>query len=110
MPNERKLGRIIVVDLATLKVEDDFTIRPAGSFALDIHYSDLCWFEGALYALLREESMVVKIDPKSKTIVTEYTFAALEKAAPLGYDAYLGTGVMEGLAVDGQHKVGMGNV
>ena len=98
--NERQRGRIIVVDLETLKVVDDFTVRPSHTLALDTHYSDLCWFDGALYALLRENRLVVKIDPKAKSILAEYSFAGLEKEVPLGYDNLYGTSAMEGLAVD----------
>ena len=98
--NERQKGRIIVVDLKTLKVVDDFTVRPSRTMALDIHYSDLCWFDGALYALLRDNRLVVKIDPATKSILAEYSFAGLEKVVPLGYDNLYGTSAMEGLAVD----------
>lgn len=98
--NERQQGRILVVDLATLKVVDDFTVRPSQTLALDIHYSDLCWFDGSLYALLRENRLVVRIDPKTKSILAEYSFAALEKVVPLGYDNLYGTSAMEGLTVD----------
>jgi len=46
--NERKWGRLITVDRSSLKVVDSFVVRPAGSRSVDVHYSDLCWFEGAL--------------------------------------------------------------
>ena len=46
--NERSLGRLIVVDLATLKIVDDFVVRRAGVTTGDVHYSDLCWFEDSL--------------------------------------------------------------
>ena len=98
--NERQKGRIIVVDLATLKVVDDFTVRPSWTLASDIHYSDLCWFDGALFALLRDDCLVVKMDPKTKSIIAEYSFAGPEKQFPLGYDNLYGTSAMEGLAVD----------
>ncbi|MDB6036722.1 MAG: SdiA-regulated, partial [Verrucomicrobiales bacterium] len=51
--NERQSGRIIVVDQKTLKVIDDFMPRPSTAALGDIHYSDLSWFDGHLYVLLR---------------------------------------------------------
>ena len=98
--NERQAGRIIVVDLKTLQVVDDFVVRPTFSFALDIHYSDLCWHDGALYALLRESRCVLKVDPKRKALVAEYNYDAMERAPEVAYENRYPTGTMEGLAVD----------
>ncbi|MBI3875280.1 MAG: esterase-like activity of phytase family protein [Verrucomicrobia bacterium] len=52
--NERQQGVIIVVDLATLKVVDDFIVKPPGSRARDAHYSDLRWSDGELWVLCRD--------------------------------------------------------
>lgn len=41
--NERQTGRILVVDLPTMKVVDDFAVASAGGAARDTHFSDLCW-------------------------------------------------------------------
>ena len=98
--NERQWGRIIVVDLKTLQVVDDFVVRPTFSFAFDIHYSDLCWFDGALYALLRESRCVLKIDPATKVLLAEYNYDAMERAPEVAYENRYPTGTMEGLEVD----------
>lgn len=98
--NERQLGRLIVVDLATLKVEDDFTVRPSTSNARDIHFSDLCWFDGALFALLRESRCVLKINPQTKKVLSEYSFGDVENAPESIYHNRYPTSTMEGLAVD----------
>ena len=98
--NERQEGRIIVLDLKTLKVFDDFTVRPTKTQMQDIHYSDLCWFDGALFAILRENRVVVKIDPKSHRVLAEYSFHQMEQADELAYRTTYPTSTMEGLAVD----------
>ena len=99
--NERQMGRIIVVDLETLRIVDHFVARPAGSLSLDIHYSDLSWHGGALFALLREHHSILKIDPATKRVLAQYDFEALEKEKSVAYrTVFFGVGVMEGLAVD----------
>ena len=99
--NERQMGRIIVVDLATLGIVDHFVARPPGSLALDIHYSDLSWHDGALYALLREHHLILKIDPATKKVLAQYDFEGMEKGREVVYRTrFFGVGVMEGLAVD----------
>ena len=99
--NERKKGRIIVVDLPTLKVTDDFVLPASWSWWFwDTHYSDLCWFDGALYALLREDHVILKIDPKAKRVLAEYNFHKMENDPENLYHKIYPIGVMEGLAVD----------
>ena len=99
--NERQMGRIIVVDLGTLAIIDHFVARPPGSLALDIHYSDLSWHGGALFALLREHHLILKIDPATKRIIAQYDFEDMEKGKEVAYRTrFFGVGVMEGLAVD----------
>jgi len=98
--NERQLGRILVVDLTSLKVEDDFTVRPSTSAARDIHFSDLNWFDGALFALLRESRCVLKVDPQTKKVLVEYNFGNMESAPESIYFNRYPTSTMEGLAVD----------
>jgi hypothetical protein len=100
--NERKRGRIIVVDLNTGKVKDDFVAPASHSIWYDAHYSDLCWFDGALYALMREDHVILKINPKSHKVLAEYDFSAMENDPDNAYYKVvpLITGVMEGLAVD----------
>ena len=101
--NERDQGRIIVVDLKTQKVVDDFTVATGRWFNKDVHYSDLSWFEGALFALLREKHVVLKLDPTSHAVLAEYDYSALESRPELAYHTRSGTGVMEGLAVTKDH-------
>jgi hypothetical protein len=100
--NERKRGRIIAVDLNTLKVRDNFVAPASHSIWYDAHYSDLCWFDGALYALMREDHVILKINPTTHLVLAEYDYAAMENDADEAYYKVvpLVTGVMEGLAVD----------
>jgi hypothetical protein len=100
--NERKQGRIIAVDLNTLKVKDDFVVAASHSIWYDAHYSDLCFFDGALYALMREDHVILKINPESHLVLAEYNFAGVENDPDAAYYKVvpLVTGVMEGLAVD----------
>jgi hypothetical protein len=101
--NERKKGRIIVVDLNTLKVTDDFVAPANWSWWFwDAHYSDLCWFDGALFALMREDHVILKIDPATHLVLAEYNFRQMEHDREVDYHKVypLVVGVMEGLAVD----------
>ena len=99
--NERKKGRIITVDLDTLKVTDDFCPRPGNQPFFDVHFSDLCWFKGALYALLREDWVILKLDPATRAILAEYNYQEVENTRAFAYHKiYPIVGVMEGLAVD----------
>jgi hypothetical protein len=98
--NERQLGVIIVIDLDSLKIIDHFVAQPPGHSARDVHYSDLCWFDGALYALLRESSLVLKIDPATHRPLAEYNFRDLEEAPGKAYRKFYPTSVMEGLYVE----------
>ena len=68
----------------------------------DAHYSDLCWFDGALYALMREDHVILKINPATHFVLAEYDFAEMEDDPDAAYYKVvpLVTGVMEGLAVD----------
>ena len=103
--NERKKGRLIVVDLNTLKVTDSFVVRASHSIWYEPHYSDLCWFDGALYALMREDHVILKIDPATHQVLAEYSFAEMENDPEVAYHKVvpLVVGVMEGLAVDKDH-------
>ena len=98
--NERQLGRIIAVDLKTLRVTDDFAVTPLGNNAHDVNYSDLSCFDGALYVLLRESRCVLKVDPKSHRVLAEYSFRDMEREPEFLYRLLYPTGNMEGLAVD----------
>jgi hypothetical protein len=100
--NERKKGRIIKVDLNTFKVVDSFALPASHSIWYEPHYSDLYWFDGALYALMREDHVILKIDPASHLALAEYNFAKMEKGPDAAYHTVVPVvvGVMEGLAVD----------
>ena len=102
MANERKKGRLIVVDLNTLKVMDSFVVPASRSHWYEPHYSDLCWFDGALYALMREDHVILKIDPATHLVLAEYNFAKMENDPEVAYHKVVPVvvGVMEGLAVD----------
>ena len=101
--NERMFARIIVVDLGSLKVIDHFKVSPRGHAAWDLNYSDLSWFDGALFVLLRESYVVLQIDPVSHEVLTEYDFGAVENEPSVAYHRKYPTGTMEGLAVDRDH-------
>jgi glutamine cyclotransferase len=62
----------------------------------------LCWFDGALYALMREDHVILKINPATHRVLAEYNFAAMENDREVAYYKVvpLVTGVMEGLAVN----------
>lgn len=98
--NERQMGRIIVVDLASLRILDDFSVRPKGSNARDVHYSDLCFFDGVLYALLRESYCVLAVNPADHRVLAEYNFRDTERDPQVLYRSLFPTSQMEGLAVD----------
>ncbi len=103
LANERKKGRIIVVDLNTLKVTGDFVVPAAWSWWFwDAHYSDLCWFDGALFSLMREDHVILKIDPATHLVLAEYNFKKMENNRDvIYYNHYpILVGVMEGLAID----------
>jgi uncharacterized protein YjiK len=98
--NERNDPRIIVVDLATLKVEESFFVD-ATSFAFGgPHYSDLSWFEGKLYVLDRNHRVVLQVNPNTKKVTAEYDFGEMELGPEVAYKTFYPTGTMEGLAVD----------
>lgn len=98
--NERQRGRIITVDLGRLRVRDSFFVRPSGSNARDIHYSDLSVFEGVLHVLLRESRCILAVDPVSHQVLVEYNFKEMERQPEVLYRSLFPTGQMEGLAVE----------
>lgn len=122
--NERSLGRLIVVNLRTMKVVDSFVVRPAhpdpvwgvqnlleeaagvlvgkklSNNTWDVHYSDLCWYQGALYVLLRESQCILKVNPKTHHVLAEYGYGAVARRRQVAYRWPYPTGLMEGLAVD----------
>ncbi len=98
--NERLKGRIIVVDLPTLKVVDSFQAFPVGSQSEDVHYSDLCYFDGALWVLCRDSFCILKVDPDTHATLVQYNYRALERSYNDAYAQPFNLGFAEGLIVD----------
>jgi hypothetical protein len=96
--NERSTPVIIVVDLASLKVVDDFIVWPKTSSLLGLCYSDLSWYDGKLWVLCRQHGVVLEVDPLTHAVLAEFDYQRLEDQ--LGYKKPLPVGMMEGLAVD----------
>jgi uncharacterized protein YjiK len=100
--NERERARVIEVDLDSLKVVGDFAPQPS-SWGLVLHYSDLAWRDGHLFVLLRHHKVILEIEPKSREVLAEYDYAAVEDASQHLYLKEYPTGIMEGMAVDDQY-------
>ncbi len=98
--NERRKGRIILVDLPTLKVVDSFQAQPIGSQSDDVHYSDLCFFDGALWVLCRDSFCVLKVDPTTHSTLVQFNCRSLERSAEDAYAQPFNLGFAEGLSVD----------
>ena len=103
LANERSVGRIVVVDLPTLRVTDDFQVAPVGQTRSDVHYSDLCWYAGELWVLCRDIRKVLRVNPESHAVLAEFDFAAIELDPQNAYLSPLPYGFMEGLSVDATH-------
>jgi len=103
LANERERGRIIVLDLKTLEIVGDFGVGAVQLLARDMHYTDLSWFGGHLYVLMREARAVLQVDPKTERVVAEFDLASLETAPEHAYHRLYPTGIMEGLAVDAEN-------
>ncbi|MBX3745462.1 MAG: esterase-like activity of phytase family protein [Verrucomicrobiae bacterium] len=101
--NERQVGRLIVVDLGTLRAIDDFAVAPAGSGGADTHYSALAWADDALWVLLRDARCVLKVDPIARRVLAEFDYAGMETRREVAYGAFFAPGFMEGLWVDDTH-------
>lgn len=98
--NERSDAVILRLDLATLRIEDSFVVRPAHLGLGPLHYSDLSWYDGTLFVLLRHQQVILEVDPATLRVRAEYSYAAIENAPEWVYRRRYPTGVMEGLAVD----------
>jgi hypothetical protein len=103
LANEWHMGRIIVVDLASLKVVDDFKVSPPGFAAHDATYSDLCWFEGELWVLCRQARHVLRVDPATHRVLADFDYTQLEISSEHGYASFIPYGQFEGLAVDAEN-------
>lgn len=100
--NERERARIIEVDAKSLKIVGDFAPQPS-SWGLVLHYSDLAWFEGRLYVLLRHHKVILELDPRTRAVLAEFDYRAIEEAPEHDYRKQFPTGTMEGLAVDANY-------
>ncbi len=100
LANERSIGRIVVVDLASLKVERDFQVYPPGRAAADVHYSDLCWQAGHLWVLCRESRCVLQVDATKEKVLAEFDYDAIERDPQNAYAHPFPYGFVEGLFVD----------
>lgn len=100
LANERSRGRIVVVDLATLKVERDFQVSPPGVQASDVHYSDLCWHAGELWVLCRESRCVLRVDAAMERVLAAFDYEAIERDPQNAYAHPFPYGFVEGLYVD----------
>jgi uncharacterized protein YjiK len=100
--NERDRARVIEVDLETLKVVGDFAPQPS-SWSFALHYSDLCWFKGRLFVLLRHHQVILEVDPATRQVLAEYNYQSVEDSPQHAYQKEYPTGTMEGLAVDDQY-------
>ncbi len=98
--NEREIGRIIEVDLSTMRVRDSFQVSPIGVTARDVHYTDLCWFEDSLWVLCRESRCVLQVEPKSRRVLAQFDYFDLETSKANAYAHPYPYGFVEGLAVD----------
>ena len=96
--NERMAPRILVVDLRTLKLVDDFVVEPKTFNLLGLSYSDLSWFGGHLYVLCRQNQVVLEVQPETRKVLAEFDYKSLEEN--LGFQKEFPVGYMEGLAVD----------
>ena len=103
LANERSTARIVVVDLATLKVVDDFQTAPEGTLPALIQYSDLCWKDGELWILCRQMRSVLRIDPATHRILGEFDYRDIELAPENAFLPAFTYGLVEGLSVDDTH-------
>ena len=96
--NERSAPLLITAQLERLRVTGHFVAQPKKGSFFGTHYSDLCWFDGRLWILCRQQRVVLELDPAGLQVVAEYDYEAAEDA--LGYRKNFPVGIMEGLAVD----------
>lgn len=103
LANERDQPRIIVVDLASLKVERSFAVDSVGFALGGPHYSDLAFHNGRLFVLDRNHRCILEVDPAVEKVLAEYSFGEMEIAEEFAYRTDYPTGTMEGLAVDDRY-------
>lgn len=100
LANERSAPRIIVIDLPARKVIDSFFVDSTGFAFGGAHYSDLAFADGHLFILNRNHRCIFEVDPQTKHVLAEYSFARMELTEEVAYQSDYPTGAMEGLAID----------
>ena len=83
-----------------MKVTGSFQVTPLGNPARDVHYTDLCWFDGELWVLCRESRCVLRVDPEKRRVLAQFDYLELETARENAYSHPYPYGFVEGLAVD----------
>jgi hypothetical protein len=101
--NERSAARVVVIDLNERKVMDSFFVDSTGFAFGGPHYTDLAFAEGRLFILNRNHRCIFEIEPETKRVLAEYSFAQMELDKAVAYFTDYPTGTMEGLAVDREH-------
>lgn len=100
LANERSSARIIEIDLKAGTVVDSFFVD-SDSFAFGgPHYTDLAFRDGRLFILNRNHRCIFEVDPNSRKVLAEYSFAKMELDEEVAYRTDYPTGSMEGLAID----------
>lgn len=103
LANERSVGRIIEIELDSLRIVGDFQAAPIENTSSDVHYSDLCWFDDSLWILCRDIRTVLRVDPRSRVLLAQFDFEEAERAPQNAYITALPYGFAEGLSVDATH-------
>jgi uncharacterized protein YjiK len=103
LANERSTPRIFVIDLPSRKIIDSFFVDSEGFAFGGPHYSDLGFFDERLFILNRNHRCILEVDPATKRVRAEYSFAQMELAEDFAYKSDYPTGAMEGLAIDNEH-------
>jgi hypothetical protein len=101
--NERSAPRIIVVDLRSFKVVDSFFVDSDGFAFGGPHYTDLSFADSHLFILNRNHRCIFEIEPETKRVLAEYSYAQMELDKQVAYYTDYPTGTMEGLAIDEEY-------
>lgn len=100
LANERNPPLLLSFELGTGQLLDSWVAAPLRRGLGPIHYSDLSWYDGRLFVLLRHQRAILEWDPDQRRVVAQYDYGVIESTRELRYVRRYPTGVMEGLAVD----------
>jgi hypothetical protein len=103
LANERERPVVIVIELASGEVVENFYVQSQGFAFGGPHYSDLAWFEGRLFILDRNFRCILEVDPASHALIAQYNFGKMESQPEVAYQTQYPTGTMEGLAVTSEY-------